>query len=255
MPARYLERWGMDIRNNLELTHFVTLRQPLVAPPAEARSFADLLFDIGRRLAPEQAQYFAFGTHEDFVRIPCSKLPTTGPDDRQFKDGFEYMKHYGVFVDQSEPKPYAVFQKRLNDRQLAGSRVAASGVVYRANDKGKESAVGLQVDGRAVCGFATPSRKFEVPVSNSLGGISGGRASEGKNGRRVAVAARGISADAAKGFGPAPAHDDLDAGVWWDKKNGGRGNGVNINALLPINPQPLVGMQAWFDTVCSLRKV
>jgi thiosulfate reductase/polysulfide reductase chain A len=40
-----------------------------------------------------------------------------------------------------------------------------------------------------------------------------------------------------------------------DTKNGGRRNGVNINALLPINPQSLVGMQAWFDTVCSLRKV
>jgi thiosulfate reductase/polysulfide reductase chain A len=382
--ATYLERWGMDIRNNLELTHFVTLRQPLVAPPAQARSFADVLFDIGRRLAPEQARYFAFGTHEDFVRIQCSKLPTTGPDGRQFKDGFDYMKHYGVFVDKSEPKPYAVFQKPLSDKQLAGTRVAASGVVVRANDKGKESAVGLQVDGRAVRGFATPSRKFEVhapeitqvaktlgivddgmptfaqipshhklpadrfiltsfkwnvhtqgrtasqkylteivhdnpmwintatakklglkngdmvelttyrplsgpaqqadqqayrgtgekigsarmrvfvtrgihprvvAVSNSLGWLSGGRASEGKNGRRVEVAAQGISADAAKGFGPAPALDDLNAGVWWDRKNGGRGNGVNINALLPINPQPLVGMQAWFDTVCSLRKV
>ena len=81
------------------------------------------------------------------------------------------------------------------------------------------------------------------------------RASEGRSGRRVEVAAHGIAPDAAKGYGPAPALDDLNAGVWWDEKNGGKGNGVNINALLPINPQPLVGMQAWFDTVCSLRKV
>lgn len=94
-----------------------------------------------------------------------------------------------------------------------------------------------------------------VAVSNSVGWISGGRASEGRSGRRVEVAARGIAPDAAKGYGPAPALDDLNAGVWWDEKNGGKGNGVNINALLPINPQPLVGMQAWFDTVCSLRKV
>jgi thiosulfate reductase/polysulfide reductase chain A len=382
--ATYLERWGMDIRNNLELTHFVTLRQPVVAPPAEARSFADVLFDIGRRLAPEQAKYFAFGSHEDFVRIQCSKLPTIGPDGRQFKDGFDYMKHYGVFVDTSQPKPYEVYKKPLSDKQLAGTRVDAAGIVYRTNDKGKESAVGVQVGGKAVRGFATPSRKFEihapeitqvasklgivddgmptfapvpshhnlpadrfiltsfkwnvhtqgrtasqkylteivhdnpmwinvatakklrlksgdmvelttyrpqsgpqdkpdqqafrgtgekigsarmrvfvtrgihprvVAVSNSLGWISGGRASEGKGGRRVEVAAQGVSPDAARAFGPAPVIDDLNAGVWWDTKNGGRGNGVNINALLPINPQPLVGMQAWFDTVCSLRKV
>jgi hypothetical protein len=30
---------------------------------------------------------------------------------------------------------------------------------------------------------------------------------------------------------------------------------VNINAILPVNPAPLVGMQSWFDTVCSVRKV
>jgi hypothetical protein len=42
--------------------------------------------------------------------------------------------------------------------------------------------------------------------------------------------------------------------VWWDARNGGRGNGVNINAILPVNPAPLVGMQSWFDTVCSVRK-
>jgi len=383
--ATYLERWGMDIRNNLELTHFVTLRQPLVAPPAEARSFADVLFDIGRRLGPEQARYFAFGSHEDFVRIQCSKLPDTGPDGRRFKDGFAYMKHYGVFVDTSHPKPYEVYRKALTEAQLAGTRTdSASGVVYRANAKGKESAVGLMVDGRALRGFATPSRKFEVhapevtevarrvgivddgmpgfaqvpshhklpadrfiltsfkwnvhtqgrtasqkylteivhdnpmwinaasarklglksgdlvelttyrpvsgaaqhkeqqayrgtgekigsarlrvfvthgihprvlAVSNSLGWISGGRASEGRNGRRVEVAAQGIAPAAAQAFGPAPAPDDLIGGVWWDERNGGRGNGVNINALLPINPQPLVGMQAWFDTVCTIRKV
>ncbi|HEX7983399.1 MAG TPA: molybdopterin-dependent oxidoreductase [Duganella sp.] len=383
--ATYLERWGMDIRNNLELTHYVALRQPLVPPPGEARSYADVLFEIGRRLAPEQAKYFQFGGHEDFVRVQCSKLPTTGPDGRQFKDGFDYMKHYGVYVDLSQPKPYQVYQKPLGDKQLDGSRVdAGTGVIYRPNDKGKEAAVGLLVDGKAVRGFSTPSRKFEVhapevtqvaktlgivddglptfaqipshhklpadrfilttfkwnvhtqartasqkylveivhdnpmwinagvakklglksgdmvelttyrprsgpadqagqqayrgtgekigsarmrvfvtrgihprvvAVSNSVGWISGGRASEGRNGRRVEVAARGIAPDAAKGFGPAPALDDLNAGVWWDERNGGKGNGVNINALLPINPQPLVGMQAWFDTVCSLRKV
>lgn len=383
--ATFLERWGMDIRNNIELQHYVTLRQPLVAPPAEAVSFADVLFEIGRRLGPEQAKYFQFGTHEDFVRIQCSKLPTTGPDGKQFKDGFDYMKHYGVHVDRSQPKPYEIYRRPLEPKQLAGARTdARSGIVYRSNDKGKESAVGIMAGATAVRGFATPSRKFEVyapeveavarkmgieddglptfrqipshrdfpadrfilttfkwnvhtqgrtasqkylaeivhdnpmwihtsaarklglktgdlvelttyrplsgpadqpgqqayrgngerigsaelkvfvtdgihprvvAVSNSLGWISGGRAAEGRRGRRVEVAARGIAPDAAKAFGPQPEADDLDAGLWWDERYGGRGNGVNINALLPINPQPLVGMQSWFDTVCSLRKV
>lgn len=370
--ATYLERWGMDIRNNLELQHYVTLRQPVVAPPGEAVSFADSLFEIGRRLGPAQAKYFQFGNHEAFVRAQCSKLPTVGPDGRRFADGFEYMKEYGVYVDTSQPKPYEVYRKPLDGKQLAGTSIDG-GIVRKADGK----PAGLLVNGKAVRGFATPSRRFEIlapevrdvaaklgllddgmpsyhaipshqglaadrfilttfkwnvhtqgrtasqkylseivhdnpmwmhtsaarrlgvrtgdtvelttyrpvadgqawrgtggrigtanvkvfvtdaihprvlAVSNSLGWVTGGRAAQGVSGRRGEVAARGIGPDAAQAFGPAPAVDDLDALVWWDERRGGRGNGVNINALLPINPQPLVGMQSWFDTVCSVRK-
>ena len=380
--ATYLERWGMDIRNNMELQHFVTLRQPMVKPPGSATSFADVLFEIGKRLGPEQAKYFKFGTHEDFVRHQCSKLPTKGADGKVFKDGFEYMKHYGVYVDRAAPKPYEVYRKPLAAALLKGSRVdEKTRVIYKADDKGREAAIGLMVGDMPVRGFATPSRKFEiyapevekvatamgirddglpsfhqvpshvdlaagrlilttfkwnvhtqgrtasqkylaeivhdnpmwihaatarklgirtgdtvelttyrplsgavgdkayrgtgevlgsatvkafvtrgihprvVAVSNSLGWISGGRAAEGERGRRVEVAAKGLAPDAAQAFGPAPAVDDLEFGLWWDEKNGGRGSGVNINAILPINPQPLVGMQSWFDTVCAIRKV
>ncbi len=380
--ATYLERWGMDIRNNMELQHFVTLRQPLVTPPAQATSFADSLFEIGRRLGPEQAKYFKFGQHVDFVRHQCSKLPTKGDDGKQFKDGFDYMRHYGVYVDRTAPKPYEAYRMPLSDKVMQGSRVdAASGVIYAPDDKGKERAVGMMAQGAPVRGFTTPSRRFEIhapevarvagkigirddgmptfsqvpshvnlpasrlilttfkwnvhtqartasqkylaeivhdnpmwinsatakklgiktgdlvelttyrpvsgdrgdkayngsgdkigsaqvrafvtkgihprvlAVSNSLGWITGGRAAEGKKGRRVEVAAKGLSPESAKAYGTAPAVDDLEYGLWWDEANGGRGNGVNINALLPINPQPLVGMQSWFDTVCSIRKV
>jgi thiosulfate reductase / polysulfide reductase chain A len=72
---------------------------------------------------------------------------------------------------------------------------------------------------------------------------------------RDAVLDASSQAAARKGLGPAPRVDDLKNGVWWDRRNGGRGNGVNINAILPVNPAPLVGMQSWFDTVCSVRKV
>ena len=48
---------------------------------------------------------------------------------------------------------------------------------------------------------------------------------------------------------------DLDEDIWWDPARGGTGAGYNINAILPIQPAPLVGMQGWYDTVCSVRKV
>ena len=51
------------------------------------------------------------------------------------------------------------------------------------------------------------------------------------------------------------ADQDLDEDIWWDPRNGGVGAGYNINAILPIQSAPLVGMQGWYDTVCSIRAV
>lgn len=48
---------------------------------------------------------------------------------------------------------------------------------------------------------------------------------------------------------------DLVDDIWWDKRKGGTGAGYNINAILPIQSAPLVGMQGWYDTVCTLRKL
>jgi anaerobic selenocysteine-containing dehydrogenase len=382
--ATYLERGGLDIRNNLELQHYVTLRQPMVTPAGEATNFADVLINVGKRLAPEQAKYFAYGTHEDFVRHQCSKLPTTGPDGSKHASGYDYMKQYGVYVDTAQPKAYEVFRRKLKPEQLEGARTdAASGVIFKTNAAGKEQAIGLMVAGEALRGFATPSRRFEIyapevelvaarmgmrddgmpgyvqvpwhkelpqdrfilttfkwnvhtqgrtasqkylteivhdnpmwmhpdtarryalktgdmvelttyrprsgtqgdkafraasgeqvvgratvkvfvtqgihprvmAVSNSLGWEFGGRATEGRRASRDQALAAGGQAQSAKGMGPAARFDDLETGLWWDERHGGRGNGVNINAILPINPSPLVGMQSWFDTVCSIKKI
>ncbi len=43
--------------------------------------------------------------------------------------------------------------------------------------------------------------------------------------------------------------------AWWDRDEKGTGEGFNVNAILPIQPAPVTGMQAWFDTVCTIRKV
>jgi len=43
--------------------------------------------------------------------------------------------------------------------------------------------------------------------------------------------------------------------IWWSKEQGGAGNGVAMNDVLPINPSPLVGGQNWFDNICQIRKI
>lgn len=42
---------------------------------------------------------------------------------------------------------------------------------------------------------------------------------------------------------------------WWAVEHGGVGNGVPLNQVLPINAQPLVGGQNWFDNVCRVKRI
>ena len=86
-----------------------------------------------------------------------------------------------------------------------------------------------------------------LAVSNTLGNIYHGRSATARNGKKLNSAS----------FDKAVIDDDqdLDEDIWWDQARGGTGAGYNINAILPIQPAPLVGMQGWYDTICSIRKV
>jgi thiosulfate reductase / polysulfide reductase chain A len=86
-----------------------------------------------------------------------------------------------------------------------------------------------------------------LAVSNTLGNVFHGRAATAQNGARQNI--NGFSEN------PALQDPDLDDDIWWDQARGGTGGGYNINAVLPIHPAPLVGMQSWFDTVCTIKKV
>jgi thiosulfate reductase/polysulfide reductase chain A len=362
--ATYLERWGFDTRNNMELRDYVTLRQPIVSPPAECTSFVDSLIQIAKRVSPEVARYFAFRDHEEWIRLRCEGLTK-----RVGEDGFAYMKEHGVWQDTSKPKYYDLYRWELTESQLKDTRVdSATGIIWRKAADGRESRVGLMVNGKAHRGFATPSRKFSIwhedvaaaakqvgfdddgmprwfPVptfalmtrehlhlttfkwnvhtqgrsasqkflteivhhnplwintataaqygiqtgdlveittyrpkghamkgngerlgsatvaayvtegihprvialSNSLGNVAHGR---------VALARRGRKQDLPAWNDEVIAEDqDIRDDLWWDPRRGGTGSGYNINAILPIQPGPLVGMQGWYDTICTIRRV
>ena len=362
--ATYLERWGLDARNNYELRTYVTLRQPMVPPAGESVNFADVLIQLGKRLGKPVERYFQFRDYEDFVRQRCRLVP---PGDA--KDGFEYMKRHGVLHDAKEPKSYDLFKKPLTRAQLTGARTApGTGIIFQRNARGVEEAIGILVDDRPVRGFKTPSRKFEIQsdlvraqaarvkvqddgwphyipipshenlpedrfhlvtfkwnvhtqartapqkflteivhdnplwinaataaklgirsgdlveittyrprgntfeangqrlgsarirafvtegihprvlaVSNSLGKLFGGRSALGRRGPRAE----------GPGYDPKllPEEADFTHNLWWSAADGGKGAGTNINAILPIQPSPVTGMQSWYDTVCSIRRV
>ncbi|MEM7411394.1 MAG: molybdopterin-dependent oxidoreductase [Myxococcota bacterium] len=72
----------------------------------------------------------------------------------------------------------------------------------------------------------------------------------------VAQARSGKAAAATAGMDPAALADaDVSGRLWWSKANGGPGNGIALNDALPIQANPLVGGQNWFDTVCRVRRV
>ena len=375
--ASYMERWGFDTRNNMELRDYVTLRQPIVQPPAECKSFVDSLIEIGKRIGPDTAKYFAFKDHEEWTKLRCvglTRYKGVGPDGAQvpITDGFAYMKQHGVWQDMSKPKYYDLYNWPLTADELKNTRVdAATQIIYRLTADGKEALAGLLVNGVARRGFITPSRKFSVyhpdieaaakargfsedggkgmpeyfpvpsiakmkpeqlhlvsfkwnvhtqgrtqsqkylteivhhnpmwintdtalklgiktgdmveittyrpyghamrgggevvgkalvpawvtegihprvlAVSNTLGNSFHGRAATASNGKKQALPAYDknvIDEDA-----------DLDNDIWWDPARGGTGAGYNINAILPIQPAPLVGMQGWYDTICTVRKM
>lgn len=361
--AAYTERWGFDTRNNFALRRYVVLRQPLQAPPAEVRSFADVLIDVAKRLGPDVARYYPFANHEEQMRLRCSRW--TAPDGR---NGWDFMRQVGVWVDLDQAPFYELFRWELTPSELVGARFdAATRLYHKAGPDGRERVIGIHAEGKPRRGFLTPSRKFQVraqdvvdagetvgwpddgwprfipipshqdmpadrfhlvsfkwnvhtqartapqrylseivhhnplwmntataaalgirtgdnveittfrprgatyradgerlgsaivPVivtegihprvlamSNSLGHEYGGRA---------ATARGGVPSEPPGQVAPSADHNDYTSNIWWDKARDGTGAGHNINAILPVQPSPLVGMQAWYDTVCEVRKV
>jgi thiosulfate reductase / polysulfide reductase chain A len=115
--------------------------------------------------------------------------------------------------------------------------------------KGKtHRATGERLGSAQVRAFVTEGIHPRVfAISNSLGNLFGGRAATGTRGHRPAGA----------GYDPnvIPEDRDLSESLWWDEADGGRGAGFNVNAILPIQPSPVTGMQSWFDTVCTIRRI
>jgi anaerobic selenocysteine-containing dehydrogenase len=71
----------------------------------------------------------------------------------------------------------------------------------------------------------------------------------------IATAGKAAGGSIREGMDPGLTDADANERVWWSKSRGGPGGGVHINDALPIAPNPLVGGQNWFDTVCRVRKV
>lgn len=188
--ATYLERWGLDTRNSYEFQPYITLRQPLTKPPGECVSFADTLIELGKRLGPNVAQYFNFQNHEEYVRLQCRNMAP-----KNDLSGFDYLKKYGALVDTTAPKYYESYHQALSQAHLEGSRTdEKTGIIFKMNPKlNKEEAIGIMKGGKAVRGFKTPSRHFEILSATVQ-----------QNAAKINIADTGLPH-----YVPIPAHENL----------------------------------------------
>ncbi len=149
--ATYFERYTLEGRNAYELVPYFALRQPATKAPYDCENFADTLIKIGKRLGEPVAKYFAFDSYEEFIKLRLSTLPK-----REGLSGFEYMRKYGVWVEDKE-KSYMPYDNTLSQKKLKDSFLK-DGIVYNK----KKKPIGVMQNGIAKKGFKTPSRKFEI---------------------------------------------------------------------------------------------
>ncbi|MDP3587282.1 MAG: molybdopterin-dependent oxidoreductase [Sulfuricurvum sp.] len=152
--ATYFERYTIEGRNANELIPYFVLRQPVVALTHDCLNFGDSLIQIAQKIGGKVSQYFAFDSYEAFIKGRLSSLP-----EREGLSGWNYMKKYGVWIDE-KAKNYEPYSKKLSLKDFENIVIEnETAFIYK---DGRKEAIGKLVNGILLRGFKTPSRKFEI---------------------------------------------------------------------------------------------
>ena len=149
----YLERWDLDARASYNLRPYVGLRTPMVKPLGEAKDVREFFPELARRIGGGMEEWY-----QETVEEYMEKWAETVPENpRTGKGGLERLLEEGAWESDREPfyEPYNI---PLAEDQLADSQVdEKTGIITKAG-----LGIGVMVGEKAVRGFATPSRKFEI---------------------------------------------------------------------------------------------
>ncbi|MCL6106341.1 MAG: molybdopterin-dependent oxidoreductase [Actinobacteria bacterium] len=100
----YLEGWDIEARPSPEQVPYVALRQPVVPPLQDSKSFFDIATELSTRVAGGMESYFNFKSVEDYIdaRIAgISGLMSAG--------GLNYLKQYGIWYDPKSKPDYGAY--------------------------------------------------------------------------------------------------------------------------------------------------
>ncbi|MFI0406504.1 molybdopterin-dependent oxidoreductase [Actinomadura sp. 3N508] len=153
--ATYLERWDIDSRPPQGLVDYVGLRQPVVPPQGESKDIREIFPELARRIGGGMDKYFPWATTEDYLAEYFKPIP----------GGFARMRAQGVWYDRTKKPHYEPHLNVLTTQDLKGSREdPKTGIIYKGADQktGDPLAIGIRIDGVAMRGFLTPSRKVEI---------------------------------------------------------------------------------------------
>lgn len=151
----WMERWDIDSRPPAHLVDYVGLRQPLVKPIGESKDIREIFPELARRIAGGMESYFPWKTVEEYLEEYYKPVP----------GGFAYMRSHGVWQDPNKQPNYRPFATPLRAVELEGSITdPVTGIIHRGADPQTKApiAIGIVINGEAVRGFQTPTRKLEV---------------------------------------------------------------------------------------------
>jgi len=153
--ATYIERWDLDARASYNLKPYVAIRTPMVKPLGEAKDVREFFPELARRIGGGMEEWYPEKTVEEYMRKWAAKVPenpATG------KSGLDRLLDEGAYEDPGQEPFYEPYNIELTKDQLADTEFNEETGVITKDGVG----VGIRLDGKAVRGFATPSRKFEI---------------------------------------------------------------------------------------------
>ena len=152
----FMERWDVDARGAYNLKPYVSMRRPMIEPLGESRDIRDIFPELARRVGDGMEKWYpAEQTTEDYMRESVRTLPV---DSDEYEDGLDYFAKVGAWEDPELPTYHQPFLRPLSDADLEGSTTDPETGIITKDGKG----IGIRVDGAALRGFKTPSRKLEV---------------------------------------------------------------------------------------------
>ena len=154
--STYLERWELDARGAYNLRPYVGSRWPIGPSLGEAKDMREILPELARRMGGDMAeQWFAKATQQEYMERWTESIPY---DEERYGSALEFLAAEGAYEDETVEPYFEPHLRPLSEEDLEGSETDEATGIITKDGKG----IGILVDGRAVRGFKTPSRKFEV---------------------------------------------------------------------------------------------